>query len=117
MTNPDPGFIAIRKQIFSHFDHNTLKVCQELFGERNGEDWNGDWDLWLEKRFLEHFQLLHFLSVDFMDQCDSGLLSTKISGEPIKRNRDSCGLDCRNFGLSHPLSKTRCRWVTPSVET
>ena len=40
MTNPDPGFIAIRKQIFSHFDHNTLKVCQELFGERNGEDWN-----------------------------------------------------------------------------
>ena len=78
MTNPDPGFIAIRKQIFSHFDHNTLKVCQELFGERNSEDWNGDWDLWLEKRFLEHFQLLHFLSVDFLDQCDSGLLSTKI---------------------------------------
>ena len=53
MTNPDPSFIAIRKQIFSHFDHNTLKVCQELFGERNGEDWNGDWDLWLEKRFME----------------------------------------------------------------
>ena len=45
MTNPDPSFIAIRKQIFSHFDHNTLKVCQELFGERNGEDWNGDLDL------------------------------------------------------------------------
>ena len=55
MTNPDPGFIAIRKQIFSHFDHNTLKVCQELFGERNGEDWNGDWDLWLEKRFFGAF--------------------------------------------------------------
>ena len=39
------GLIDVREQIFRHFDLKTLKICQEVFAKRYGEEW----DLWLEK--------------------------------------------------------------------